>query len=359
MNAIWRTIRGYILWQYERGTLHYDIMVTLIISFVLFSPRVINFNDKPIARNPHPTEVVVSADAEGHLFYQVAASAVSPGDDQAVRDQLLRIIEPISGAVSIVSYETISDGKGQSAELQSAGQAGLAAVLTGIDIRQVCMKVSRSSCRRVASEYSRLQCRSAGEARRLDELETVLKKMDAAAANFRTTQAEFEWDTYEKVIDEVDDVQTGTIYYRRTGKEIEMMADVKNGGHQPRDAEARAEVCALQPRAKFACISPRRTRSRCTTWARIASDFESYVVLGFGGSGQDLVKVVRRDLRWPGDDQRRGHGEAATRPQIGEGAQLLTTRFFCGSISTKGSRCSSSFLRRRGITAWPSTPRFS
>ena len=34
MNAIWRTIRGYILWQYERGTLHYDIMVTLILIFI-------------------------------------------------------------------------------------------------------------------------------------------------------------------------------------------------------------------------------------------------------------------------------------------------------------------------------------
>ncbi len=113
MNAIWRTIRGYILWQYERGTLHYDIMVTLIIIFILFSPRVINFNDKPIARNPHPTEVVVTADAEGRLLYQVSASAVSPGDGQAVRDQLLRIIEPISGAVSIVSYEPVSDGKGK------------------------------------------------------------------------------------------------------------------------------------------------------------------------------------------------------------------------------------------------------
>jgi len=113
MNAIWRTIRGYILWQYERGTLHYDIMVTLIIIFILFSPRVINFNDKPIARNPHPTEVTVTADAEGRLVYQVSASAVSPGDDQAVRDQLLRIIEPISGAVSIVSYEPVSDGKGK------------------------------------------------------------------------------------------------------------------------------------------------------------------------------------------------------------------------------------------------------
>jgi hypothetical protein len=113
MNAIWRTIRGYILWQYERGTLHYDIMVTLILIFVLFSPRVINFNDKPIARNPHPTDVVVTADVEGRLVYQVAASAVSPGDDISVRDQLLRIIEPISGAVSIVSYETVSDGKGK------------------------------------------------------------------------------------------------------------------------------------------------------------------------------------------------------------------------------------------------------
>jgi hypothetical protein len=112
MNAVWRTIRGYILWQYERGTLHYDIMVTVILIFVLFSPRVINFNDKPIARNPRPTDVVVTADAEGRLFYQIAASAISPGDDHAMRDQMLHIIEPISGAVSIVSYETVSDRKG-------------------------------------------------------------------------------------------------------------------------------------------------------------------------------------------------------------------------------------------------------
>ena len=113
MNAIWRTIRGYILWQYERGTLHYDIMVTLIIIFVLFSPRLINYNDKPIARKPHPTQVVVTADAEGHLIYQVAAAAITPGDDRSVREQLLRVIEPISGAVSIVSYEAIPDGQGQ------------------------------------------------------------------------------------------------------------------------------------------------------------------------------------------------------------------------------------------------------
>jgi hypothetical protein len=113
MNAVWRTIRGYVMWQYERGTLHYDIMVTLIIIFVLFSPRVINFNDKPIGRNPHPTDVNVTADEQGHLMYQVAAKAITPGDDRSLREQLLHIIEPISGAVTIVNYDPVLDGKGQ------------------------------------------------------------------------------------------------------------------------------------------------------------------------------------------------------------------------------------------------------
>ena len=112
MNAIWRTIRSYILWQHERGTLHYDIMVTLILIFVLFSPYWINFNDKPIARNPHPTGVVVTPDVQGRLVYQIDGSAIAPGDDRTVRQQLLRIIEPISGGVSIVQYETVADGKG-------------------------------------------------------------------------------------------------------------------------------------------------------------------------------------------------------------------------------------------------------
>ena len=82
MNGVWRTIRSYVLWQHERGTLHYDIMVTLILIFVFFSPRVINFNDKPVLRNPHPSDVVVTADAQGGLLYQISASTITPGDDQ-------------------------------------------------------------------------------------------------------------------------------------------------------------------------------------------------------------------------------------------------------------------------------------
>jgi hypothetical protein len=112
MNGVFRTIRSYVLWQHERGTLHYDIMVTLILVFVFFSPRVINFNDKPAVRDPHLTDVVVTPDAQGGLVYQISASTIRPGDDQSVRDQLLRIIKPISGDVSIVNIEAVGDGKG-------------------------------------------------------------------------------------------------------------------------------------------------------------------------------------------------------------------------------------------------------
>ncbi|MGA2203218.1 MAG: hypothetical protein ABSG40_14755 [Terriglobales bacterium] len=112
MGAIWRTIRGYILWSYERGSLHYDIMVTLILLFVFVSPHFINFKDKPVERNPHLTGVVVIPGEKGDLIYQIQASAVNTTEGADVRRQLEQIIEPISGAVSITKYEPVKDASG-------------------------------------------------------------------------------------------------------------------------------------------------------------------------------------------------------------------------------------------------------
>src|ERR1700675_2770952 len=98
MGAIWRTIRGYILWSYERGTLHYDIMVTLILLFVFLAPRFINFKDKPVERNAYSAGVLVIPDNQGGFIYQIPASAVNSPDAADIRVQLERIIEPIAGA---------------------------------------------------------------------------------------------------------------------------------------------------------------------------------------------------------------------------------------------------------------------
>jgi outer membrane lipoprotein-sorting protein len=121
-------------------------------------------------------------------------------------------------------------------------------------------------------------------------LDAVLKTMDTAAAGFRSTQAEFEWDLYERVIDEVADIQKGTIYYRRAGKEIEMMADVKLAGSDP---------AKLKPEPKFVLFSKGKIRMYQPKPDQVTefdlgnnrSDLETYVVLGFGGSGQDLERA--------------------------------------------------------------------
>jgi hypothetical protein len=112
-RAVWRTLRDYILWCHERGTIQYDVMVTLILLFVFLSPRIINFKDKPVEHNPHRTGVVVIPDTSGQLIYQVEASAILGKDEAAVQRELLRIIEPISGGVTITKIEPVRDHFGQ------------------------------------------------------------------------------------------------------------------------------------------------------------------------------------------------------------------------------------------------------
>jgi len=112
MGAIWRTIRGYILWSYERGSLHYDIMVTLILLFVFLSPHVINFKDKPVERIPS-SGMLITPDKTGGFIYQIPAAAVNVAAGADISAQLERIIEPISGAVSITKYEPVKDSAGR------------------------------------------------------------------------------------------------------------------------------------------------------------------------------------------------------------------------------------------------------
>lgn len=121
-------------------------------------------------------------------------------------------------------------------------------------------------------------------------LDAVLKKMDSAAASFRSAQAEFEWDKYEKVIDEIDDVQKGTIYYRRNGQEIEMMAEVKTVGNDANTLKPDRKY-VLFNEGKIRMYQPKPDQVTVYDLGKNRSDFESYVVLGFGGSGQDLLKA--------------------------------------------------------------------
>ena len=109
MRKFGKTLRGYFWWTYARGSVHYDVMVTLILAFIFLGPIWINFRDKPQERPPHQTEVVVQQEGDG-LVYKVDASAVRAGSDADIRDSLMRILEPLSGEIAIDRYQELRDG---------------------------------------------------------------------------------------------------------------------------------------------------------------------------------------------------------------------------------------------------------
>jgi len=112
MRRFSEVVKSYIFWTYSRGSIHYDVMVTIILLFIFLTPRSL-FRDKPVEHRPHQSEVVVQPDGHDGFIYEVDAAAVSGKSEDDVRDDLLRVIEPIAGEVEIASYEPVKDSHGQ------------------------------------------------------------------------------------------------------------------------------------------------------------------------------------------------------------------------------------------------------
>jgi hypothetical protein len=109
MSRIGRTLKGYLFWTYDRGSFHYDVMVTLILAFIFIAPHFIDFKDQPGEKSLHPTGVVVSPDGK---MYQVDAAAVDAQDQGMVRANFVRVIRPIAGAVTVERVEPVRDAAG-------------------------------------------------------------------------------------------------------------------------------------------------------------------------------------------------------------------------------------------------------
>jgi len=113
-----------------------------------------------------------------------------------------------------------------------------------------------------------------------EELQRVLSRMDQTAANFRTTQANFVWDQYQKVVDE-NDLQKGTVYFRRNGNEVQMAADI---------TDPPPPKYVLFTDSKVEIYRPKIDEVTRFNTGKDRAAFESFLVLGFGGSGRDMVK---------------------------------------------------------------------
>lgn len=116
-------LRSYLFWTYERGSVHYDVMVTLILVFLFVSPRFIDYGDKPVQTVPLRASEVLVKEAgtnglKNQFIYEIRATTDKgyPNSDQTDADRraaILRVVEPISGEVTLDHYEPILDAKGK------------------------------------------------------------------------------------------------------------------------------------------------------------------------------------------------------------------------------------------------------
>jgi outer membrane lipoprotein-sorting protein len=110
-------------------------------------------------------------------------------------------------------------------------------------------------------------------------LERVLDEMDSAGKSFSTTEASFVWDEYKSVVKDTD-AQEGKIYFRHAGDETQMAVDIT----------APYPKYVVLSGGKLQLYEPKLNRVTVYNLQKSHPEFESFLVLGFGGGGHSLLK---------------------------------------------------------------------
>lgn len=123
------------------------------------------------------------------------------------------------------------------------------------------------------------QTSSVASSSAVPSLNQVIAELNSAAAKFKSAQADFSWNQYQAVVQE-HDIQSGTIYFDRRGADTWMAAYVKQegGASAPKDVVFNgSELQLYQPSIK-----------QLQVFRATGNQMESYLTLGFGGSGNSL-----------------------------------------------------------------------
>jgi len=114
-RGIKEILRSYFYWTYSRGSIHFDVMVTLILLFIFITPHLWDYGAKPpLSAGPeHPMEVV--GNGRGVIVTVQASDVTIPADasNHQVKKALRQAIEPVMGdSVYVEKWETVTDAQG-------------------------------------------------------------------------------------------------------------------------------------------------------------------------------------------------------------------------------------------------------
>ena len=115
------------------------------------------------------------------------------------------------------------------------------------------------------------------------ELDKVLKQLDAASARFQSARADFKWDQYTKVVNETD-TQKGTIYFKRSGAATLMAAQIMD------DSGTAIAKDLIYKNGSLQLYQPKIDEYKEYPAGKNRNQYESFLTLGFGGRGSDLLK---------------------------------------------------------------------
>jgi len=135
-----------------------------------------------------------------------------------------------------------------------------------------------------------LLCAAAFAQSKQADVDKVLALLDRTSEGFKSVKANFEWDQYQKVVDE-HDIQKGVMYFRRSGPNaVDIAADIT----QPfaKKMVFREGVVEL--------YTPKTNQLERHDAGKNRKSFESFLALGFGGRGHDLPKSF--DIRYAGSE---------------------------------------------------------
>src|SRR3954470_17847691 len=111
-----------------------------------------------------------------------------------------------------------------------------------------------------------------------ESLESVLTQMDSSAAKFKSAQADFEWDQYQKLVNETE-VQKGKVSFLHD-KDTQMSADITEPDHK----------ILVFVNGKLSFYQPKIEQVTEYDAGKNRAEVESFLVLGFGSRGHDLSK---------------------------------------------------------------------
>jgi hypothetical protein len=107
-----RILKSYFYWTYERGSFHYDVMVTLILAFIFITPFLWNYGDRPQPDPIAANSVLVNLAAPGSYVYDVPVGNIH-ADGAPLDAQLQQQIQAVSGTVTMDRYEAVKEPGGK------------------------------------------------------------------------------------------------------------------------------------------------------------------------------------------------------------------------------------------------------